>query len=138
MVSTRHSETNAWILLPEEDPDPRLQVKATFIQWLQMPQREGYALVQLTPALGPENWGLSRLIEKDIKLPLEKAILVPRHAGYSLVEGGPYPLSAHIVNVPEQLPENGLLREGSLRSLAWAMVYPFMSDDFQHDQQLGD
>jgi len=118
-----------WILVPEEAPDSRQQVKATLLRWLRMPQRDGYALVSFSPCLDQSNWGLSRLPGSAIALPLKRGILVPRHAGYSLIGDGPYPLHAHVTNVPEQIPANGILTRGSLRSLLWTLVYPYRHED---------
>lgn len=124
-MSIPHFKEKVWMLVPEENPDPRLQIQATLLRWLRTKHREGYALVRFTPGLGPENWGLNGLANRGYRLPLTEGILVPRHAGFSLLEGGPYPLSAHITNIPNDITFDGVIKDGSLESLFWVMVSPF-------------
>ena len=122
MVSIHHFEKKVWMLTPEENPDPRLQVLATLLRWLRTRHRKGYALVRFTPSLSPENWGLSGLANKGYRLPLTEGILIPRHAGYSLSEDGPYPMSAHITNIPNNITDDGVVEDNSLKSLFWVVA----------------
>ena len=112
------------MLVPEENPDPRLRARATLLRWLRTRHREGCALVRFSPALGPENWGLSGLAGRGYRLPLTEGILVPRHAGFSLSGDGPYPMSAHIANAPDGTAADGVVEDGSLTSLLWVTVSP--------------
>lgn len=114
-------------MVPEENPDLSLMVRASLIEWLRTDAVDGCALVRFSPGLGPSDWGLSTLADRTLadrglRTPLEKGILIPRHAGFSLLRGGPYPMSAHVIMPPSQVRDDRIIGKDSLKSIFWVTV----------------
>ena len=112
-MSTDPSRPVGWLLRPAENDDAPA-VAARWLRSVRCGERDDYALVELDPAVQPQDSGATQV--------LRHVVLAPRHQGVNLTASAACPIHVYVASLPDSLRDAASIRPEELTIRIWGIL----------------